>query len=262
MKVPGIPYVQGKNAYSDADGKKYGIAIHNTSNDASDEGEANYATRRTDGVSSHFYCDDDSVTQSIDTNDRVGHAGSKNGNENAIAVEITGANAKSRQWWIDNVAWDKLAKALAYVIKNDPNFRGFQIRRATVSEMTTNPKVRAFYSHDDMRRAWGGTTHTDPGPNFPWDHFLAKVKQAMNPIIQPPTAIGEADVKNLILAREDKTAEVFVGDGITRRHVKDDKELAGLQYWIKKRGGDSEVYVFVPGTIGVLGVDITPKPVQ
>lgn len=179
MKVPGIPYVQGKNVYTDADGKKYGIAIHNTSNDASDENEASYAKRRTDGISSHFYCDKDSVTQSIDTKDRCGHAGSNNGNQNAISVEITGANAKSRQWWIDNVAWDKLAYALAYVIKNDPNLKDFQVRRATVSEMKSNPKVKAFYSHDDMRRAWGGTTHTDPGPNFPWDHFLASVKKAL-----------------------------------------------------------------------------------
>lgn len=180
MKVPGIPYVQGKNAYTDADGKKYAIAIHNTSNNASDENEASYAQRRTDGVSSHFYCDEDSVIQSIDTNDRVGHAGSGNGNNNALAVEITGGNGQSRQWWIDNVAWDKLCQVLAYVIKNDPDLVGFQVRRASVSEMISNPKVKAFYAHDDMRRAWGGTTHTDPGPNFPWDHFLAKMKAALS----------------------------------------------------------------------------------
>src|SRR5687768_6003928 len=117
MKVPGIPYVQGRNDYKDQDGRHYAFAIHNTSNDASDEGEAAYATRRTDGISSHFYCDDDSVTQSLDTNDKAGHAGSANGNENSIAVEITGANGVSRAWWLANVAWDKLARVLAYVIK-------------------------------------------------------------------------------------------------------------------------------------------------
>lgn len=197
MRVPGIPYVQGKNDYSDADGKKYGIAIHNTSNDASDEGEASYATRRTDGISSHFYCDKDSVTQSIDTKDRVGHAGSKNGNENAIAVEITGANAKTRQWWLANVAWDKLAQTLAYVIKNDPNLSGFQVRRASVAEMKANPKIKAFYSHDDMRRAWGGTTHVDPGSNFPWDHFLSRVKNALSPVEDDMSAEAEQKINAL-----------------------------------------------------------------
>jgi hypothetical protein len=27
-------------------------------------------------------------------------------------------------------------------------------------------------SHTDLRLAFGGTTHTDPGPNFPWDVFM------------------------------------------------------------------------------------------
>ena len=93
MRVPGVPYVQGRNAYTDADGTKYGIAIHNTANDATAEGEASYATRRTDGISSHFYCDADSLIQSLDTTSRAGHAGSSEGNQHAVAVEITGTRA-------------------------------------------------------------------------------------------------------------------------------------------------------------------------
>lgn len=180
MIVPGIRFVQGANDYADGDGRKYGIAIHNTSNDASDEGEAAYAARRTDGVSSHLYCDADSVTQSIDTNDKCGHAGSAYGNENAIAVEITGANGMSRDWWLANVAWDKLGAVLAAVIKHHWPDGSFRVRRASAAEMKANPKVKAFYSHDDMRRAWGGTTHTDPGPNFPWDKLFAVVNAALN----------------------------------------------------------------------------------
>lgn len=179
-RIPGVRFVQGRNDYEDADGKHYGIAIHNTSNNASDENEAAYASRRTDGISSHLYCDHDSVTQSLELEDRAGHAGSYEGNQHSIAVEITGANGWSRGQWLSNVAWDKLASALAWVINNDPDYRGFEVRRASISEMKSNPKVQAFYGHDDMRRAWGGTTHTDPGPNFPWDHLLAKVKAAVS----------------------------------------------------------------------------------
>jgi N-acetyl-anhydromuramyl-L-alanine amidase AmpD len=179
MRVPGIPYVQGRNDYTDGDNRKFGFAIHNTSNDASDTGEASYATRRTDGTSSHFYTDADSVTQSIDTDDKTGHAGSSTGNENAISVEITGANGKTRAWWLANVAWEKLAAVLATVIKHHWPDGSFQIRRASVAEMKANPRVKAFYGHNDMRLAWGGTTHTDPGPNFPWDRLLAAVSAAM-----------------------------------------------------------------------------------
>jgi hypothetical protein len=184
MRVPGVTFVQGRNDYPDSDGKKYGIAIHNTSNNAPASGEASYATRRTDGVSAHFYVDDSEIIQSIDTDDRTGHAGSSEGNGNAVSVEITGTNSKSRQWWLDNVAWDRLAQVLAVVCQH----YDIEPRRASVAEMKRNPKVRAFYGHDDMRRAWGGTTHTDPGSNFPWDHLLTKVKQAMNGDDDMPSA--------------------------------------------------------------------------
>lgn len=206
MRVPGVRFVQGRNDYTDWDGRKYGIAIHNTSNDASDEGEASFATRRTDGISSHFYCDRDSVTQSLDTEDRAAHAGSNIGNNNSIAVEITGSNGKSRDWWLGNVAWDQLGRVLAWVIENDPDYAGFEVRRASVAEMRANQRVKAFYGHDDMRRAWGGTTHTDPGPNFPWDRLL----RAVNQHLTEGDDVSKADVR---------TGMAEILDEAARRHT-------------------------------------------
>lgn len=186
MRVQGIPFIQGRNAYTDKDGLKFGIAIHDTSNDATARQEADYATRRTDGVSSHFYVDDTEIIQSLDTASRAGHAGSSTGNENAIAVEITGVNGWSRSQWLANVDWEALAGALRQVIAAHWPDGSFQIRRATVAEMKSTPKVKAFYGHDDMRQAWGGTTHTDPGPNFPWDHLFA----SLNPISPKGTGMA------------------------------------------------------------------------
>lgn len=201
MRVPGIPFVQGRNDYADSDGLKWGIAIHNTSNDASDEGEAAYATRRTDGISAHFYCDGDSVIQSLDTADCAGHSGSREGNQNAIAVEITGANGWTRAQWLANVAWDQLGRVLAVVIRHHWG-SSFAVRRASVAEMEANPRVKAFYGHNDMRLAWGGTTHTDPGPNFPWDRLITAVNTALTP--QP---IQEDDV--LTTAQDNALAEAW-----------------------------------------------------
>lgn len=184
MRVSFIPYVQGLNDYPDVDRAKYGLAFHNTSNNASDTAEAAYATRRTDGVSSHFYVDKDSATQSIDTKDRCGHAGSREGNENAVCFELTGANGWTRAQWLANIEWGLLGRVAAAVIRSHWPDGSFQVRRASVAEMKTNPKVKALYGHDDMRRAWGGTTHTDPGPNFPWDHLIAVIKTALG---QPTT---------------------------------------------------------------------------
>lgn len=206
LLVSGIRFVEGRNEYTDRDGTKYGIAIHNTSNTASAADEASYATRRTDGTSSHFYCDGAEVIQSIDTKYRAGHAGSYEGNEHAVAVEITGTNDKSRAWWIANVCWDKLGQVLAQVCRK----YGIEPRRASVDEMKANPKVRAFYSHDDMRRAWGGTTHTDPGGNFPWDHLFAAVKASLDgtaTLEDPLSALTDAEQRELLaLARSTRTS--------------------------------------------------------
>jgi N-acetyl-anhydromuramyl-L-alanine amidase AmpD len=192
VRVAFIPYVQGRNAYRDGDGRKYGLAFHNTSNNASDTAEATYAKRRTDGVSSHFYVDSDSATQSIDTLDKVGHAGSAEGNDNAICFELTGANGWTRAQWLQNIDWIMVGRVSAAVIRAHWPDGSFQVRRASVAEMKANPKVKALYGHDDMRRAWGGTTHTDPGPNFPWDHLITVIKTALG---QPTT--GDAEMGDM-----------------------------------------------------------------
>jgi len=177
MIVPGIPFVQGRNAYTDQDGRHYGIAIHNTSNTASAKAEARYAQVRTDGVSCHFFVDGIEVIQSLDTRAKAGHAGSTQGNENSIAIEIVGQNGNPRDWWLANVRWDLLGAVLAQVIRAE--LPGFQVRRASVAEMQADPKVPAFYAHDDMRQAWGHTDHDDPGPNFPWDALFSAVNAAL-----------------------------------------------------------------------------------
>jgi hypothetical protein len=68
----------------------------------------------------------------------------------------------------------------------------------------------------------------------------------------------EDRMRNLIIAREENGDAVWVGDGLTRRHVEDAKELEGLRFWIQQRGGDNTVQVFAD--LRVLGVDTEAKP--
>lgn len=213
MRVPFIPYVQGLNDYVDGDGTKYGLAFHNTSNDASDTEEASYATRRPDGISAHVYVDHNSATQSIDTADKTGHAGSTQGNENAISFELTGANGWTRAQWLANINWALLGRVCASIIRHHWSDGSFQVRRASVAEMRANPKIKAMYGHDDMRLAWGGTTHTDPGPGFPWDHLALVIKAALGQTTPPE------DDTMLMLARDPQTGQHWLCDGMRRRPI-------------------------------------------
>lgn len=171
---PGI-YAGPPRHYGNTRTTKRYVAIHNTANDATAEGEASYAKRREDSVSSHYYADNDSLLQSLDTALRAYHAGSTTGNSQAIAYEITGTNGKSRTWWLTNVAWPLLARQIAA----DCRAHDIEPRLLTVAEIKAGTRT-GFITHDQMRQAWGGTTHTDPGPSFPLDHLLALVRAELN----------------------------------------------------------------------------------
>lgn len=161
-------------AYNETGYPKRYVAIHNTANTASDSAEADYAEDRPDHVSSHYYVDGDSITQSLRTEFGANHAGSSTGNRHAIAYEITGTNGRSRSWWLANVAWPLLARQIA----RDCAKHSIALRLLTVAQMRDG-KTTGIVTHDLMRQAWGGTTHTDPGPGFPMDHLLALVAAEM-----------------------------------------------------------------------------------
>lgn len=180
----------GRNYSKDSDGRpiktrKTIIVIHNTSNNASDTNEASYAKRRTDGVSSHYYVDDNSIRQSLDTDWRAWHVGSTEGNSTGISYEITGSNGKSRQWWIDNVYW----RGLAAQIRADMDVHGIAARTLTVSELRAGKS--GIVTHNQCRLAWGDTTHTDPGPNFPMDYLLQQVGGSTAPKPDNPPTSGD-----------------------------------------------------------------------
>ena len=179
----------GRN-YSTTSARKKYIAIHNTSNNATAEAEASYAKRRTDDVSSHYYVDNNSIVQSLDTKLKAWHAGSSQGNTYAIAYEITGTNDKSENWWMENVDWDLLARQIATDMKQ----WNIKNKHLTIAEMQHGSGT-GIVTHDDMRRAWGGTTHTDPGPKFPMTYLISKVNDYLNGDEDMP--LSDEDIKKI-----------------------------------------------------------------
>lgn len=174
-----IPYVGPPRHYGRERYPKLGITVHCTANTASAEAEASYARRRADSVSSHYYVDHDSIVQSLDTGLRAFHAGSTWPNRHGIAYEFTGQNGWSRAKWLSSVDWDAAARQIA----RDCEQWGIPARWVTVAQLKNHEG--GLHTHDDCRRAFGGTTHTDPGSNFPKDHLLARVQAALGSTITP-----------------------------------------------------------------------------
>lgn len=178
MLVPGIPYIKGVSDHGTS--TKYGIIIHCTDNLASARDEAIYATRRTDGIGAHFYADKTEVIQSLDTVVKTWQTGNV-GNTVGIGVEIVGLAEWARDRWLASVDFVKLGKVLAVVARA----HGIPPQWLTVAQLKASSQTKGFYTHNDTRLAWGGTTHTDPGPGFPKDVLLGEVKKALTPTPTP-----------------------------------------------------------------------------
>lgn len=159
----GVKLVLGKPMLTH---KRYQV-VHCTDNDASAEAEANYAKIRTDGTGAHYFVDSTRVVQSTDTTWCVGHVGSTVGNAYGISYEIVGRTYWTRAQWMDRVYWPGLARVMAA----DSREFGIPPLLLTLDQMRAR-EAPGVVTHDMCRLAWGGTTHTDPGPNFPMDHLL------------------------------------------------------------------------------------------
>lgn len=163
--------------YTDRRTRKLWVMIHATANTASAEAEASYAKRRPDRVSSHYYVDDDSLKQSLDTDLRAWHAGNDEGNDHAIAYELTARNMNvGRAWWLDldNIEWPLFAGQVA------KDCREHGIRAQQLSDAQLRAGTSGFTTHVQGNRVWGGSDHTDPGPNFPMDHLVRQVRALLD----------------------------------------------------------------------------------
>lgn len=148
------------------------IGIHNTANDATPAEEASYARRRTDNVSCHVVGDGSDVLQILSLDRDSWHFGSAWGNGKALSFEFKGKNTWSEPYW--RTVIDRAAPVIAECCV----LYAIPVRHLTV-EQARKKVMKGFVTHDDARQAWGGTTHTDPGPNFPMEYLLTRVKEEM-----------------------------------------------------------------------------------
>lgn len=103
------------------------------------------------------------------------HVGPK-GNPKGTGSEHCGSVKLTKAQWLTDRAksmLDKSARAKAAEARS----RGWtlaQCRWLTVSEVARF--VAGFCTHNDIRLALGGTTHSDPGPNFPYTWYMERVR--------------------------------------------------------------------------------------
>lgn len=185
VQSPGWPY-----------GPPLGVCIHtsqNTEHPMGAEVLQSTASRNDAVVSWHYSVDNDSITQSVALANRA--AAAVPGNDRWIHIELFGRAEQSRDEWRDAYSTSQLRLAARLVASLCRLFRA-PVRHISVADVLAGD-VPGICGHADISRAslearnagvkrmpwwtgsaWRYTNHYDPGPNFPWDEFIAMVSQS------------------------------------------------------------------------------------
>lgn len=123
----------------------------------------------------HYAVDSDSVTQSVLEKDISWHAGPANGF--SIGVEHAGKAGQTTAEWDDD--FSKATLAMSSKLVADICLRyGIPARRLSAEDLARGER-RGICGHVDVTKGMKSGSHWDPGPNFPWDAYLAKVREEM-----------------------------------------------------------------------------------
>jgi len=166
------------------------VTLHYTAGSegpTSAENGAAYDKSRTDGTSCHYFTDSLGPAVQEVRDEDTSHSAMYRGNVLGIHIEICGT-AQTRAQWLDSVSRATLqttAELVAHLLKthNLPNKRlsVAETRAAWYAPADQRYKYEGYNDHGTITAAYpeDGGTHTDVGPNFPWDVFSAMVTDAM-----------------------------------------------------------------------------------
>lgn len=127
------------------------------------------------GTSSHKVVDVDSICEGVKRNIVAYHAG-PGGNVRGIAYEMCGRAGWTAAQWRAPAQLQMLRNAAPH-IADDLRSMGAAARWLSLAQLGAREK--GLCTHNDIRLVFGGTTHSDPGPNFPYAELLQYVNEAL-----------------------------------------------------------------------------------
>lgn len=153
-----------------------GVCVHTSEGNPNITAEnlANYQLTSQTG-SYHVIVDLTGKRLRENTDDWITWSSGNQGNNILLHICFTARADWTRQQWLDQ---QKMLRAGATVVAHWCKTYRFPVRKVDTRSLP------GILGHDDTR-AWGGTDHTDPGKNFPYDVFAQMVNDVLNPA--PPS---------------------------------------------------------------------------
>lgn len=190
-EYPDLPFVRPRAWGKGRDGRSVQvIVVHYTAGSersTSAEDGAAYDTRRTDGTSTHYFVDQNSIVQCVETWNRA-NAALHNGNRIGIQYELCGT-VQTREQWLDPASRATIALAARQIARDCVKY-GIPVRKLSAGEVRAG--VKGICGHVDITYAFPQDrgNHTDPGTAFPWDVLLADVAGFISGV--PPANVPPA----------------------------------------------------------------------
>lgn len=117
----------------------------------------------------------------------------RNGNSISDNAEICGFANFTRSQWLGSATVNQCPNPRQMVrnfsdwARNRCVSRGIPMRKLTVAQTANH--ASGLIGHVDYTNATGDGTHTDPGPNFPWDVVLMDMIHPEVPMADSPAAL-------------------------------------------------------------------------
>ena len=101
-------------------------------------------------------------------------------NRDGYHIELAGRASQTAEQWDDEYSAAELQLAAEHCAEVAKRY-GIPVRKLSVEDVRDG-KTRGFCGHVDITKAFRKSDHTDPGPSFPWDRFIAMVVRELEGI--------------------------------------------------------------------------------
>lgn len=183
------------------------------------EDVARYFQRVDKKTSAHYCVDNNSVVQCVKDRDGAYHAPP---NQFSIGIEHAGYARQTKAEWLDEYGVAMLRDQSAPLVKL--LMREHNIPHVWLSVQDLRNGKRGITSHNNVSLAFGQSSHTDPGPNFPVAEFMAWCQPDSGPVTPtPPTHDPYGGNMRFLLTPDGTGIITFIYDDVTKTI----KELTG-----------------------------------
>lgn len=131
--------------------------------------------------SAHYYVDSDTVVQGVQDH-QIAFA-APGANHNGIQIEHAGYARQTLPEWLDPFSRRMLGLSAQLSARLCHRWK---IPAAYVPAAQLELRKRGITTHHEVSKAFGKSSHTDPGPHFPIHWYVAQVRQhlqALEPVV-------------------------------------------------------------------------------